>query len=507
MKTLIKGVIKDAYYDMLFMDDFLDPDYKYSVKLTNRGEIASTACWSFRDKKHVIFVGEKILDKVGKKRKDVEHYIASYLYHEVAHSLWTEKDLRSIDDALKAKDIPFRVHNLFEDARIEHLMREKASRKFRWKEFEPLDGDNSDPLNKFFILIQGEYAAATKTTKSRMQKRYDIEQKIIDYYLETIAAKDSWEVIDVIQRWIEDYPLPPKPDLNDLLNQMGFGETEDLSASLQMQQDESIADILDAESESVLGKGDDDRMPGGEADCTERDGSEHDLEHTSRDFSSSYSRAETKIDKSAVNRLTPVIEDIFKSKSRKTPTRKPSKRLNMKAIFTDSEYIFRRKEITERARKKFNFVVDCSGSMWGRYMDGSATIVAIFSRLAQKGLCEGKVVLSSSYGYQTLVLPLRDSTIESHFIPNGDEGFKKTFDAVGDVLSQADINFVLTDGDIVDGPLNKKTLQAKGIKTFGLYVGPSGRCNLLRWFDRGIAKENLSELADEIVRSVLTRPL
>jgi len=502
----LQEIVRGFYHDMLMEDDFLDEKMPYSIKITSHPTIIETACWSVKDSKHTIFIGEKILDKVDAERDDIHHYIGSYLYHEVAHSLWTERDLQAINNALQSEGVPFRVHNLFEDALIEERMRQKSKRNFRWLDFESIEGlaCNKDPLSKYFILLQSEYPKMDADEQKRLCEEYEIDERIVDYYLETLKAKNSWEVIEVIKKWKEEFPFPQKDELEDLLNEMGFGENEDLSASQLLQENEQFSEEVKQASKGVAGSDAGDDSTQGKGAEIDNDG-EYDHEHSSVNFGRDVSYCS--IDHNAVRSLTAICEKIFSTKSKKVPTRKPSKRLNIKGIIRDTEHIYKKRELSFKQKKKFNFVIDCSGSMYGSYMDGSATLVAIFSRLAQKGLLDGKVILSSSWGYQTLNIPLKDETIESHFVASGGEGFRDTFSCTEEILAQADINFVLTDGAISDGPLNKRELTQKGIKTFGLYVGDPETCDLSRWFNKSIAREKLSELVDTLVRTILLDPL
>ena len=502
MRELILKQTKEAYQDMI-MDDILSSE-PYIVTISKRPKIINTACWSFKKGKHVILVGEKILDKIPKKARDADlsHYIQSYLYHEVAHSLYTEKDLRAISKALKAESIPFRIHNLFEDLRIENQMRADMERKFQWAEYEELE-DYEDPLSKLFVLIQCEYNTLEDEDKDEILTMFDIEEKITDYYDDTTKCKDSWEVIDVIKRWIEDYPLPPENDLNELLEALGMGEESDLSLSLEMQESDEEIEEMTASSENI---NDDEPKDGGKGEYDPEDSGEPLDEHSTMDFSD-YDHHEREIYSKTLQKMLPKLKSIFVEKSRYTPSRKASKRLNLKGIITDSEYTYKKKETQSRAKKPFNIVVDCSGSMHGAPMNNAATIISLFSSLAREGLVDGHVVLTSSYGYQTFKMPMSDDQIKKYLHTCGAEGFYNTFKCVEPILKQGDTNFCITDGNITDGAIDKKELTKKGIHTFGLYVGDPDYCHLSPWFHRGIAREKLSELIDELVRSILVRPL
>jgi hypothetical protein len=506
MLSLIKEAVNDGHIDMI-MDDMLDEDNKYSIRLSTKGKLASTACWSFKKNVHHIFVGTKILENIAEKANlfldekehDTSYYVQSYLYHEVAHSLFTEKDIKSMSNALNNMSIPFRVLNLFEDARIEQLMREKSKRTFNWMEFESKHSA-TDPLGFFFILIQHEFAAMDEEKQNTLIEEYTIDPRIIEHYSDTLKCKDSWCVLDVIERWIKDFPIPPNTD--DLLNEMGMGTDSDMSLSLTLQENEIEFEQAISDSEE---SDDDSQTEAAKRDYDGDTGEKLD-EFSSIDFDCGHQVCE--IDHEVVRKLVPKLESIFVQRKNYQSTTRPSKRLAIKSLIRDNPKIYKRKKTLARAKRKFNIVVDCSGSMHGKYINGAASIASLFSSLASKNLLDGKVILSSNYGFQTFMLPISDATIETHFdASGGGEGFANTFEKVEPILKEGDITFVITDGHIGDGRLDKQAMKQKGIYTFGLYVGNPEECELDQWFHRGVAREKLSELIDELVRNILASPI
>ena len=111
----------------------------------------NSASWRFHNDKHQIVIGENIfhnatniIDFVGEER-----YLNSYLYHELAHSVWTEKDIKFINDELFIAGVPFALFNLFEDARIEEKMRLHIRKPFNWARYETLQAP-TNALGIFF---------------------------------------------------------------------------------------------------------------------------------------------------------------------------------------------------------------------------------------------------------------------------------------------------------------------------------------------------------------------
>lgn len=153
MKTLnkLKQILRTAKKDAFFMD--MLPVEKVSIEV---GRVA-TACWSYIPP-HRIVVGNNEFNA-----QKSENYIKSLLYHELSHSLWTERDFNIINKNLNEKNIPFRLYNLFEDARIEHCFRDKTGRKFNWQQdIEALPSLEAIYLFNSLVNNEGSYPAIIK---------------------------------------------------------------------------------------------------------------------------------------------------------------------------------------------------------------------------------------------------------------------------------------------------------------------------------------------------------
>jgi len=511
MSNQIKAATKSAHTDLI-IDGVLDKDSKYSIRIRKNFD---TACWSFRPPHH-IFIGDGVLknmkeNSVFEPIEDVDYYIASYLYHEVGHSLFTERDLKSINACLRSKEMSFKMHNLFEDARIEHLMREETGRSFNWLAYEDSEKiDMSKPLSQFFFLIQSEFSLFNEDEVESCFEVYNLDDRIVDFYMQTIACEDSWAVINVMEEWLKIFPQS-QDELEEQLGGLGFDSSSDLSQSLQLQDNDRKLETMIAESTDINEKegqsssDDKDKEGKGGKDPKRDEHGEPLREFSSYDYTRHFSSVD--LDMPLINRLLPKLQSIFKGIIVRTNTARPSKRLSIKGLISDSDKIYRRETELAPAAKKFNLIVDCSGSMDGDPLNGAAAISLLFGKLASAGYVEGNLVLSSTTGYQTFSLPLSQKRIEEVFHTHGGEGFSNTFKAVNRLMRDAEINFIITDGNISDGALDKDRMTAEGIRTFGIYVGDPEYCQLNKWFHRGVARETLTEVVDELRRQILVKPL
>ncbi|MCK9553632.1 hypothetical protein [Aquamicrobium sp.] len=432
-----------------------------------------TACWVFKDRTHHVFIDE-----------EPDEEIKSLHYHELAHSRWTERDLGTLKEKLDQHKIPFRLYNLFEDARIEHLTREDLIYQFNWKIPSEDEQDNT-PFGMFYNMVQNNGDDSVCA-----------DQKVVDYFNRTINAKDSWEVIPIIVDWLNDFPEENKEENQgeDKTPKNGF----DLERSLELFLDnEKLLELISLSVEVNFGENQD--APQGQDNANEADKDLPDFSDT--DYIKSYKALE--IDKNVVNKNTQKLQKIFRSKIGYINTKRPSKRLNIKGIIQDSENIYKQKVELRRDTRKFNFIVDLSGSMGGVPIKAAANIVASFNELAKQGLLKGNLILTSTYGYQTFSFPLKEYTIEHSFHTSGGEGLKDTMEKTLNILKQGELNFCLTDGKLTDGKIDRKLFNSKGVKTYGLYIGTPDYATLSNWFDYSCAKETIDELIEEITRQLI----
>lgn len=140
IKSLLQQTKREA-----FLIGFL-PSEKVNIEISAAVE---TACWSFIPP-HRIVVGN-----ISHNSKRSEGYIQSLLWHELSHARWTERDYKKKGKALMDKRVPFKLYNLFEDARIEHLFREKTNKKFNWIKDIP-NKEATTPVEIFYSFVNNE---------------------------------------------------------------------------------------------------------------------------------------------------------------------------------------------------------------------------------------------------------------------------------------------------------------------------------------------------------------
>lgn len=490
----LKGLIKDEHIEMLIND--LVPEEPMFIGIKRNFD---TACWSFNKKanKHTIYVGDKILDKVKKIGKlGIDYYAISYLHHEMSHAIHTDRDMVSLNEWLQKNKIPFSLFNIFEDARIEYLWRDKHDRLFKWIDYEdvPELDDDSNATSILFVYIQ--YEGKFRSSLSKLKR-------VKEYYDKIIDCKYTTDLYPIMIEWMKEFP-ETQEDLDQLAKDgfIGNGSTPlssgDLSASVEMQSNSAAAEEMDEDTEEVVGK-----SPYNDEDnpvelVEELSNIEYDYTTNNTDYifepSNTYH-----YDKTEALKLIPIMEKIFKAKNRKISQADPTNKLNIRS-FTASRFdkLYKKKITKSKGKKKINLMIDCSGSMGGNPIQHARTFCYMLNVFAQKKFLDGYVILTGadSYSHQTMTfkLPMKEADIGSIIADGNAEGLKGTIDKTRSLIKNSDYTFVITDGNITDN-----AVDTKGLNLFGMYVGNPEECDLSKWFSKYIARDNLAELIQKLV--------
>ncbi len=475
----IKNAINKAYVS-LTVEGLLKEKLSISIKPNYE-----TACWAFKPP-HEIFIGDKILENVkdGVADEDQQYYIASFLYHEVGHYLYTVRDLQAFGEILKKRGVTFDLFNVFEDARIEEALRKETGRDFRWAQYEEVIPPTK-PLSILNSIIQEEGAH-----KIIYEEAHASVERIVEYYYPAIiAAQSSYDLIPILIEWTEEFKGESSED-----KESSESETSkmDLKMSMLLQDDKAFAQFL----EDSIGVSS--ASPHKELEAVEENTSNVEEYSSGKlcDYPLEWPREEA-------DKLTPMFAQLFRDKKGYQNTSTPQKRLNARGIARGSlDLPYRKKTIERPAQKEVVLILDVSGSMGGSPLEGMKVIVGIFSRLAKMGHVKGHVILSGVHNekakWETFKLPISDNIIDTFVAKYEAEGIEFTIQNNVALLKKADWVFCLTDGHITDAPISKKTMN--GISVFGIFVGDETRCNLSKWFNKGVARATVKGVADELLR-------
>jgi hypothetical protein len=193
----------------------------------------------------------------------------------------------------------------------------------------------------------------------------------------------------------------------------------------------------------------------------------------------------------------------------------PSKRLNMRAIVTESsenEYITKHGE--EGKDIKINVIVDRSGSMHGRPSTESNILIAALNNLAfEYPELDVEIMLSETSNYFGFKLPVHNPDSPELWTYNGtggSEGLARTFKANFDRMKNANVNLVYTDGDIYDEAIDKAYMQSQEIELVGMYVNEDFTEDEVmkyheknaKYFTHTIIRDNMLSLVNELANRI-----
>lgn len=453
-------------------------------------EGVNTGYWSWKGDRHSVTIGEAIREtKPNIKGKDA--YIGAYLRHELSHALWTERDLEKLDQHCKRAGIPFRLVNLFEDARIEHKYREVYKTPFNWLDHEVMPPSDK-PGAAFFALIQAEGAMLHEW---KDLPAGDFRVRVAHYYERTIAAADSWEVLRIAMDWKKEFPEACD---ERSLPQFAF----DMLMSLQV----ATGAIDDTKGVCILVDGDGKPGRGQKEESEERKGSNRDAEASNA----------INLDRKGEHPLTPEqmeqatmlanrMSAEFVTRKGWSSTETATRRLNTRRLALDSSSVYRARTEARSGKIRIGVVIDLSGSMSGGPSEFARVVLTALAILSSRGHADGFVTLSSARGHETFGLAMSDGQIAGVEGFDYAEGLQSTFRRMESKLKQCDLVMCLTDGNITDGPVDVARLKAAGVSCLGLYVGAEDNARrLTSWFAQSLCRPSIQEVIDEI--SIRIRP-
>jgi hypothetical protein len=518
----LNEAIRKAYLDALLMDVEIEERIELRVKPG-----FDTACWAFLPP-HRIYVGDGIPAKAKKSLTDNElaRYIRSHVFHEMAHGLWTERDLKKVNADLAkieiapkgkpaTKGVPFSLFNAFEDARIEDRWRDQVGEPFEWTEFEDVEIGlaPNDPNALFFMMVQyeGDLDRTRKIWGAVPENEAALFDEVESFYRKTLSAGSSEALYPILKEWCERFGIPPATASSSLGSKPGQnpeGTPTDLTLTALFQTNPEALEEFEqgtVQVNPIGGKPQDEddgnvsvseKKEAGQVEVTEIEGN--------ADLLSS-GRGEV-YDVVRAKKLAQRLSRLFESETRKYFSQEPSKHLSVKNLVLKRDF-YVHNETHQRGRQSVLIVVDCSGSMGGHHIDESRVLVECLSDLARKGIVTGHVVLSAVIGWkscwQRFKLPMRTEHIRRIRAFAVAEGLEGTLQANLKEAQKADYVFVYTDGQICDKPIDKRYFHARGIHTWGLYAGHDLRYldSLSEYFDKALIREN----ADLLVEAMVTR--
>lgn len=208
---------------------------------------------------------------------------------------------------------------------------------------------------------------------------------------------------------------------------------------------------------------------------------------------------------SKLNGLTKKLLKAFKGYKSKQKRITPRKHLNTKALSTDNDAIYVDHNAPNGKHIEFNLLIDMSGSMGGEPIKHAVSMIYLFNKLAQQGYVTGSVLYSSTSQHYVVPMPARDAEILRISRVTGSEGLAETVDANVEILKNMNC-ICITDGDIVDRPIDKAFWRKHKVVSTGVYINEgienpleySGKLD--KWFDHSLVRGNLEDMIQLLIR-------
>lgn len=492
----IRQAARETAQESLFLPNSLSEKIDLRVKPDFH-----TACWSYQPP-HKIFVGSDIYEnehvREGLTPEQLAEYTGLYVHHEMAHGLYTERDLSKVKKALASFSAPFSIFNLFEDSRIEHRYARETGFRFQWTKFEKVSAPES-PLALFFNFIQQAgnkkavkdlFASVIETWTGPVQdesQRWSTFEKVWAYYERCTQCPDSHAVVLVVKAWVQEFGQSSE-------NQ-GVG---DLPYSLALQNPQEMADFEQGTiscTESANAGGNPGGSAGGEGSGSVQANS------TSHELTEGSGRP---LHAERIAKLVQKMQRLLAPLHRTIRSDMPGKKVSARH-YALGRKPFERADQAKAKIKKLYIQVDCSSSMSGFHIEEGILLVAALSDLAKAGRVKGDVVFSAVIAgkncWKRYSLPMSQDALSKVNACGEAEGLEPALKANLQLAKEADLVLVYTDGNICDRPINKSQLHTQGVFTWGVYVGEQDRCldDLNRYFDKALVRKTVEELVDAML--------
>ena len=492
-KDTIAKVARKIYVNMQ-IEEIL-PLEKYEIFVKPDFDSAS---WRFHNGKHQIVIGAYIFNNltVDIPFKDKALYVRAYLYHELAHSIWTDKNLNAINAKLKTLNFSFSMFNLFEDARIEEKMRHHVKKRFNWLKYETMRS-SENPIDIFFYLIQSEHnKKAIEFIKANLELSVEHHFDTVElFYKKAVECESHEDVIALLKKWYDRFPNTPKYEQENVLKsfiynvESKYGEDDSKFDELIEGLDNLLVGVTSSQEDTQ------EKVPKKTLRGRLR-------KRTERESLLAHIPLEVAFDEKTRDLLLRKMKKLFLSPARMSSTTLPSKRLSVKNIVAKNHKIFKRKDKVSFVKKRITIILDLSGSMWSTIAN-MRLIIDVLDKMCSKNLLDATLILSGVSNGNNLCekysFPLREGLLE-RIVPDFDaEGLHNAMSANLTSLRKSDYVWVFTDGMICEGPLSKEFYHGYGIKTHAFYIGDSNYTKELeKSFDCVVCEKDVINLTNQI---------
>lgn len=549
--TIVSAILMKVY-----------PEENFKVMINKALETAATR-YDEKEEMHIVYIGTKhenllgLEDDLSRKK-----YVQALFFHEIGHTLFTEKDLKDLSRICQEIKIPFSLLNLAEDARIEYLVKKTIHNavevlyQFGWQEWlkNPEEVADMSPENILFMMINTENSVPIAAIKAK---------KVAEFYERFLAANNTYEVLSILKEWKETFhnnnDQSMKNAMEALAEQMeqSFGEPspggagdkegteskpkkgggaepasddgkkpESISDSLRQKNISDMSNMLEMQINAQAAKDMDacsvpheDLMAEHETVDPYRIKTHFDsvkIEDASNtDSIFNPSNGIGNFYENDVKEIETMLKRLEKEKRKQTPTRNVSRRFNGRTLAMATTSFNSTKIYKEDVSKKNSIgkeiimVLDLSGSMSGKPADSQRTILLAANTMADKFKNFNMTIIGSKVNgrkslYQSFSLPVSEDILLGCKANGSSEGIAYAIDKNSSLFKKQDVAIFITDGNVHDGEIaydGIKKHMKQGAISVGVYVGPSNIANaaMKNWFDVLIVGDDLLLAVEELI--------
>ncbi|MBU6300765.1 MAG: hypothetical protein KGS60_04365 [Verrucomicrobia bacterium] len=460
----------------------------YRIRWVERESQPTTGAWRLNPEEgHNEILLNECLDELAELPVRPGGLALETYLHEVAHSMWSEGDFQRLGDLLKEQGIPFIIHNLFEDARIEARWRREFGHRFQWLrwnrpqwEYEFLFTTAPEAVFLGLITIENQRQALAhllRISEAAGPETHARTLRILHFYrLATRKGSpyigSTTDLVPLCRRWLDEFPRPAERGWQPATGSIHGDDYRSTPGAAPGSRESSPPEPPDGLPEPLRDWDAKSRAALWRPDCNRG--------HFNNAIGS---------------RLETLVAKALPGGVAKCKTLTAGKHLSLRDHVRGSERFYRAKRAVPEGIPHVALVVDCSGSMWHDPHLAGLTLLQIFNHLHLARKIFGHVYLTYGTGSTRLPLPFDDDILFSLDCDGPCEGIEACFEAHRAELCRADVISVYTDGNILDTPFDRKKWHRLGIETYGLYVGSTAKVDSLKtWFDHVLVRANIEQL-------------
>lgn len=465
--------------------------------------------------------------------------VVAYGRHEREHARLTPQDLKQVNRDLRMFEIPFKIFNWFEDARIEDHSRKTLGTPFNWLEFEAMTSLEAHPIALFARRIQLEGVVDDEALDHEDENLVEMAKTVGSFYERAIACPTAEHLYPLMKEFLDlfkdffkkpekpEKPAPgeddeePEDDDND--------EAGDLTTAAEAaEQGDEFFEAFEENAETIGGTD----AEGKAAEARAKEAMQEDEEKSpppdkhgkgqgipeSIAPQASGGRAQPedfladnpgKIDDAyaaRVENLTKMLMRMFRSHTLPAATESPGQRMSGRHLARGEIRYIHKKVFGGKGKRKYSIVYDCSGSMRGRPDREGKLLLLALNNLAKRGYLEGHLVLSGWVrgrpGWLSFPFPVADEVILRIRPGHSAEGLQASLkDNLANIKGMDDV-FVMTDANICDEPLNRGFFAKQRVWPVGLYVGSVSAADKM---DEHFPQNIIRDTIEQVVEAMLIR--